>query len=101
MSLTERVALTLLHRLDPERAHGLSLVVLRLHLPGLPGPITSPRLATTIAGLALPNPVGLAAGYDKNAVALAPLMRSGFGFLEVGAATPQPQDGNPKPTCTA
>ena len=97
MSLTERVALTLLHRLDPERAHGLSLVALRLHLPRLPGPITSPRLATTIAGLALPNPVGLAAGYDKNAVALAPLMRSGFGFLEVGAATPQPQDGNPKP----
>lgn len=97
MSLTERVALTLLHRLDPERAHGLSLAALRLNLPNLPGVITSPRLATTIAGLALPNPVGLAAGYDKNAVALAPLMRSGFGFLEVGAATPRPQIGNPKP----
>ena len=97
MSVAERVALTLLHRLDPERAHGLSLAALCLHLPNLPGPVTSPRLTTTVAGLALPNPVGLAAGYDKNAVALAPLMRSGFGFLEVGAATPRPQDGNPKP----
>lgn len=97
MSIVERVALALLHRLDPERAQGLSLAALRLHLPHLPGPITSPRLATTIAGLALPNPVGLAAGYDKNAVALAPLMRSGFGFLEVGAATPRAQDGNSKP----
>ena len=97
MRLAEKAALTLLHRLDPERAHALSLTALRLHLPNLPGPVTSPRLATTIAGLALPNPVGLAAGYDKNAVALAPLLRSGFGFLEVGAATPRPQDGNPKP----
>ena len=97
MRLAEKAALTLLHRLDPERAHALSLTALRLHLPNLPGPVTSPRLATTIAGLALPNPVGLAAGYDKNAVALAPLLRSGFGFLEVGAATPHPQDGNPKP----
>lgn len=97
MRIAEKAALTLLHRLDPERAHALSLTALRLHLPNLPGPVTSPRLATTLAGLALPNPVGLAAGYDKNAVALAPLLRSGFGFLEVGAATPQPQDGNPKP----
>ncbi len=50
-----------------------------------------------MAGLSLENPVGLAAGYDKNAVAVDPLMRSGFGFLEVGAATPRPQPGNPKP----
>ena len=97
MNLVERAALALLHRLDPESAHGLSLAALRLNLPNLPGPITSPRLATTVAGLSLPNPIGLAAGYDKNAVALAPMMRSGFGFLEVGAATPRPQDGNPKP----
>jgi dihydroorotate dehydrogenase len=97
VSFAERVALTLLHRLDPERAHGLSLAALRLHLPNLPCVVATPRLATTVAGLALENPVGLAAGYDKNAVALAPLMRSGFGFLEVGAATPRPQIGNPKP----
>lgn len=96
-TLTERIGLAALHRCDPETAHGLSLWALRAGLVPLPGVVTSPRLETTLAGLALPNPVGLAAGYDKNAVALAPLMRSGFGFLEVGAATPHPQPGNPKP----
>ncbi|KAJ55227.1 diguanylate cyclase [Actibacterium mucosum KCTC 23349] len=97
MSLRERVGLNLLHRLDPERAHGLSLAALQLGLAPLPGVITSPVLATSLAGIALPNPLGLAAGYDKNAVALAPLARSGFGFVEVGAATPRPQPGNPRP----
>jgi len=87
----------MLHRFDPETAHGLSLTALRLGLAPLPGPVTSPRLKTELAGLSLPNPVGLAAGYDKNAVALGPLSRAGFGFLEVGAATPLPQEGNPKP----
>jgi len=97
MSLAERAGLAVLHRLDPERAHDLSLKALRTGLLPLPGPVTSQRLATTLAGLALPNPVGLAAGYDKNATALVPLMRAGFGFLEVGAATPRPQPGNPRP----
>ena len=97
MNLAETISLWALHRCDPERAHGLSLAALRAGLVPLPGVITSPRLETQIAGLTLPNPVGLAAGYDKNAVALAPLMRSGFGFLEVGAATPRPQPGNPQP----
>ena len=97
MSLMERAGLALLHRFDPERAHGLSLVALNTGLAPLPGPVTSPRLATTLAGLALPNPVGLAAGYDKNATAVAALSRAGFGFIEVGAATPLPQPGNPRP----
>lgn len=97
MSLIERLGLTALHRMDPETAHGLSLSALRSGLVPLPGLVTSPRLAVTVAGLALPNPVGLAAGYDKNAVALAPLARAGFGFVEVGAATPRPQPGNPRP----
>lgn len=97
MTNRERLGLALLHRLDPERAHGLSLLALRMGLVPLPGCVTSPRLATTVAGLALPNPVGLAAGYDKNASALAPLSRAGFGFIEVGAATPLPQPGNDKP----
>ena len=95
--MIERAGLALLHRLDPERAHGLSLLALRAGLVPLPGIVTSPRLATTVAGLALPNPVGLAAGYDKNATAVAPLSRAGFGFIEVGAATPVAQEGNPKP----
>ena len=97
MKVTERIGLSVLHRLDPETAHDLSLKALRLGLAPRPGPVTSPRLKPTLAGLELSNPVGLAAGYDKNAVALAPLMQGGFGFLEVGAATPRAQPGNPKP----
>ena len=97
MSLLERAGLALAHRLDPELAHGLALKALRAGLVPLPGPVTSPRLACDLAGLSLPNPIGLAAGFDKNAIALAPLMRAGFGFLEVGAATPLPQPGNPRP----
>lgn len=97
MSVTEATGLALLRRIDPERAHGLSLLALRAGLAPMPGPVTSPRLETRLAGMVLPNPVGLAAGYDKNAVALAPLSRAGFGFLEVGAATPLPQPGNPRP----
>ena len=97
MSVRDRIGLALLHRLDPERAHAASLAALRLGLAPAPGPVTTDRLRTTLAGLTLPNPVGLAAGYDKNATALSPLMRAGFGFLEVGAATPLPQPGNPRP----
>lgn len=97
MTLLEKVGLAALHRLDPERAHQLSISALRKGLTPTPGPFTSPRLRTTIAGLDLPNPVGLAAGYDKNAEVLAPLSKSGFGFIEVGAVTPRAQPGNPKP----
>ena len=97
MSLAERGALAVLRRIEPERAHGAALLALRAGLAPAPGPVTSPRLATTLAGMALSNPVGLAAGFDKNAVALAPLMRAGFGFLEAGAATPRAQPGNPRP----
>lgn len=97
MSTVERLGLALLHRFDPERAHGLSLLALRSGLAPLPGPVDLPRLHTSLAGMPLLNPVGLAAGYDKNAEALAPLSRAGFGFIEVGAATPLAQPGNDKP----
>ncbi|MES2436062.1 MAG: quinone-dependent dihydroorotate dehydrogenase [Pseudomonadota bacterium] len=97
MSVIEALGLAVLHRFDPERAHGLSLKALSAGLVPLPGVITSDRLATTVAGLALPNPVGLAAGFDKNATVVGPLSRAGFGFVEVGAATPRPQPGNAKP----
>ncbi|WP_370283651.1 quinone-dependent dihydroorotate dehydrogenase [Pseudooceanicola sp.] len=97
MNLLERIGLTALHRIDPETGHGLALKALCKGLVPLPGQITSPRLRTELAGLHLPNPVGLAAGFDKNAEALAPLARAGFGFIEVGAITPKPQPGNPKP----
>ncbi len=97
MRLIERLGLRALHRLDPELSHTLALKALKAGLAPLPGPVTSPRLACTLAGLSLPNPVGLAAGFDKNAEAVAPLMRAGFGFIELGAATPRPQPGNPRP----
>ncbi len=97
MSTVERLGLRVLRAFDPETAHGLALAALRARLAPLPGPVTSDRLKTRLAGLALPNPLGLAAGFDKNAVALGPLQLAGFGFLEVGAATPRPQPGNPKP----
>ncbi len=93
--MIERLALTILNNIDPERAHGLALRA--LPFAPLPGPVSSPRLATEIAGLQMPNPVGLAAGFDKNATALGHLMQAGFGFVEVGAATPLPQPGNPRP----
>ncbi|WP_413221351.1 quinone-dependent dihydroorotate dehydrogenase [Tritonibacter mobilis] len=97
MKLSEKLALAVMHRLDPETAHGLSIKALKSGLTPCPGPVTSPRLKTEIAGLTLPNPVGLAAGFDKNAEALDALTQAGFGFIEVGAATPRPQPGNPKP----
>ncbi|WP_317057332.1 quinone-dependent dihydroorotate dehydrogenase [Roseovarius rhodophyticola] len=97
MSVMDRIGLGLLHRLDPERAHGLALWALRSGLAPLPGEITSDRLRTELAGIRLANPIGLAAGFDKNAVALSPLAKAGFGFVEVGAITPRPQPGNPKP----
>ena len=56
-----------------------------------------PRLRTKFATLEIPNPVGLAAGFDKNAVVFSPFLKAGIGFVEVGAATPEPQKGNPKP----
>ncbi len=98
MKLVEKLGLAALHRMDPERAHDLSIRALSAGLAPLPGsPVTSDRLRTRVAGLDLPNPIGLAAGYDKNAKAVGPLMRAGFGFIELGAATPRPQPGNPKP----
>jgi dihydroorotate dehydrogenase len=92
--MAEQLGLRALHQVDPETAHGLAITALRLGLAPTPGPVTSKRLKTSLAGMSLPNPVGLAAGFDKNATAVAPLSNAGFGFIEVGAATPLPQPGN-------
>ncbi|NKX44591.1 quinone-dependent dihydroorotate dehydrogenase [Roseicyclus persicicus] len=97
MAMWERFGLSVMQRMEPERAHTLAIAALRTGLLPAPGAVTSPRLATTLAGLPLPNPVGLAAGFDKNAEAVGPLSRAGFGFVEVGAATPRPQSGNARP----
>ena len=93
----ERFGLSVMQRMEPERAHGLAIAALKTGLLPAPGPVTSPRLETRLAGMVLPNPVGLAAGFDKNAEAVGPLSRAGFGFVEVGAATPVAQGGNARP----
>jgi len=96
-AMIEKLGLTLLHRVDPEAAHGFAIRALRMGLTARHGPVTSPRLGVDLAGMHLANPVGLAAGFDKNATAVEPLSDAGFGFIEVGAATPLPQPGNDKP----
>jgi dihydroorotate dehydrogenase len=95
--MMEQLGLKALLRIDPEIAHGLAIKALKSGLAASPGPVTSDRLETVVAGLAMANPIGLAAGFDKNAEVIAPLSKAGFGFIEVGAATPIAQPGNPKP----
>ncbi|MDG2406189.1 MAG: quinone-dependent dihydroorotate dehydrogenase [Paracoccaceae bacterium] len=97
MTLRERLGLMALHRLDPEWAHRLALGALNLGLAPIPKAPVLPQLECDLAGLKLPNPLGLAAGFDKNAQVITPIATAGFGFIEVGAATPRPQDGNAKP----
>jgi dihydroorotate dehydrogenase len=89
--------LPLIRLLDPERAHQIALLALRLGLAGRAATPDDPRLAMTALGLRFANPIGLAAGFDKNAVAVAPLLRLGFGHVEAGTVTPLPQPGNPRP----
>ncbi|MDE3059853.1 MAG: quinone-dependent dihydroorotate dehydrogenase [Pseudomonadota bacterium] len=87
----------LIHCLPPETAHSLALLALRRNLlPPAPA-FSSPMLEVEAFGLHFPNPVGLAAGFDKNAEAIGPLLAQGFGFVECGTVTPKPQTGNPKP----
>ena len=87
----------LLFAFDPETAHGLSISALRCGLPvAFPAPKDA-RLKLRVAGLDFPNPLGMAAGYDKNAEVPDRLLALGFGFAEVGTVTPLPQSGNPKP----
>ena len=97
MKFYEKLTLPILKTLNSEIAHDLSILILQSNLIPGPGKLTSDRLKISICGLNLPNPLGLAAGYDKNAKVVLQLAKLGFGFIEVGAATPLPQKGNPKP----
>ena len=97
MKKLEQLGLKVLQSLDPERAHNLAIKALQMGLVPKPRSRSFPRLNSQLAGLTLPNPIGLAAGFDKNAQALNGLAACGFGFLEIGAATPVAQPGNPKP----
>ena len=86
-----------IHSLQPETAHNLGLWALqRGLLPPASIPDT-PSLQVNALGLTFANPVGLAAGFDKNAIAINALLGLGFGFVEAGTVTPKPQPGNPKP----
>jgi dihydroorotate dehydrogenase len=82
--------------MDPERAHGLTIRLLGM-LPGRGSLPPRPRLALRVFGLDFPNPLGLAAGFDKNAEVPDAMLGLGFGFVEVGTLTPLPQSGNPRP----
>lgn len=93
----QKLTLKALHNIDAERAHRVAIRGLQLGLIKDQSVKKWPSLSTSIAGLTLPNPLGLAAGFDKNAEALPGLSRLGFGWLEVGTITPRPQAGNPKP----
>tara|TARA_R110002049_G_scaffold309038_1_gene516096 strand:- start:374 stop:1432 length:1059 start_codon:yes stop_codon:yes gene_type:complete len=86
-----------LHVFEPETAHRFGLMALKFGLGPRQMRRDDPMLATRVAGLDLPNPVGLAAGFDKNAEAPDALLAAGFGFVELGAVTPRAQDGKPKP----
>jgi dihydroorotate dehydrogenase len=83
--------------LDPETAHGLSIQALKAGLPVAKSPRRDDRLRTSVAGVTFDNPLGMAAGYDKNAEVPDALLTLGFGFAEVGTITPLAQAGNPKP----
>jgi dihydroorotate dehydrogenase len=86
----------LLFRLDPETAHGLAIKTLA-RLPLASRAPDAPRLAVKAFGLDFPNPLGLAAGFDKNGEAVDAVLSLGFGFTEAGTITPLPQPGNPRP----
>ncbi len=91
----DRAAVALLRLLPAERAHDAALALLRA-LPA-PTPLATPGLARTVAGLRFANPLGIAAGFDKDGRAFDRALDWGFGFIEVGTVTPRPQAGNPKP----
>jgi dihydroorotate dehydrogenase len=89
-------SLPLLRWFDPEDAHRLAIQGLRLLPPIRPRP-DDPKLAVRAFGLNFPNPIGMAAGFDKSAEVPDALLRLGFGFVEIGSVTPKPQAGNPRP----
>ena len=91
------VALAVLRRLEPERAHRITLGFLKHGWAKTPRVEDDPLLRVKVLGLTFSNPIGLAAGFDKNAEALDSLLRLGFGFVEMGSVTPRPQAGNPRP----
>ena len=87
----------LLHLLSPESAHGVAIWALKNGLAGRVNEADDPLLATRVWNLSFANPIGLAAGFDKDAEVMDAMLAFGFGFVEAGSVTPLPQPGNPKP----
>jgi dihydroorotate dehydrogenase len=96
IELLDRLARPFLYALDPEDAHRLAIRMLQI-APMPPAAPDDGRLAMRVFGLNFPNPIGIAAGFDKHAEVPDALLRAGFGFVEVGTVTPRPQPGNPRP----
>jgi dihydroorotate dehydrogenase len=97
LPLVQGLSQTALLRMDAETAHGATITALRLGLAPHQIEPDAPELRTVLCGLDLANPVGMAAGFDKNAEVPRPLAQMGFGMVEIGTVTPRPQAGNPKP----
>ncbi len=97
MKTLYKLARPLLFRLDPEAAHNLTIKALKTGLIPHRSTTGNKALQVTLWNRHFPGPVGIAAGFDKNAEVIAPLLRLGCGFVEVGTVTPQPQAGNPRP----
>ena len=91
-----KVAGPVLKRLPAETAHRAAINGLKIASPAQ-APSSDPRLLVEVLGLKFPNPLGLAAGFDKNAEVPGAMLRLGFGFVEVGTLTPRPQAGNARP----
>ena len=93
----ESLGMAALRSLDPETAHGLAIKALKTGVaPGV-AIFTDKVLQVEVLGLSFPNSIGVAAGFDKNAEAPDAMLARGFGFVEIGAVTPRPQPGNPRP----
>ena len=97
MSLFYKAGTKVLRSLPAEKAHVTTIKLLKAGLGPKVKTAQTPDLEMTVGGLSLPNPVGLAAGFDKNAEVPDAMLRAGFGFVECGTVTPRPQAGNPKP----
>ena len=97
MSLFYKLGTAAMRSLPAETAHNATIKALAAGLGPKAKAVARPELTTSVGGLTLPNPVGLAAGFDKNAQVPDAMLRAGFGFTECGTVTPRPQNGNPKP----
>ncbi|CAM9336485.1 unnamed protein product [Scytosiphon promiscuus] len=97
VTLSDSVVMPLIRMLDSEEAHNFAIKAASFGLAPKDWTMDDPILATNVMGLRFSNPIGLAAGFDKHAEAIDGLMDTGFGFVEIGSVTPEPQEGNPKP----